>query len=166
MNIRLATPEDLAAINEIYNHYVMHSTCTYQDLPSTKRERAAWYEGHDAAHPITVLVVPGAATAREIVGWASLSAFHPRAAYRHSVESSIYIHHQHQRRGYGRALMVDLIARGRRIGHHTILAGISADQTASVALHAALGFAEVARFQEVGRKFDRWLDVVWMQLML
>ena len=101
-----------------------------------------------------------------VVGWCSLSRFHPWEAYRHSVESSIYIHHEQHRKGLGKAMMTDMIAQARTIGHHTILAGISADQTASVILHQRLGFVEAAKLREVGFKFDRWLDVIWMQLML
>lgn len=159
--IRLASEADLPIINDIYNHYVLHATSTYQTTPCDIAERKQWFAHHGPQHPVTVATISG-----EVVAWASLSRFHVREAYQHSVESSIYVHHQYHRRGLGRALMHDLISRARSIGHHTVLAGISADQSASLALHESLGFHEVARFREVGRKFDRWLDVVWMQLML
>lgn len=96
----------------------------------------------------------------------SLSRFHPREAYSKTVESSIYVHHEHHRRGLGRLLTEDIIRQARVLGHHTIIASISADQTASVALHETLGFTKVAHLKEVGVKFGRWLDVVWLQLML
>ncbi|HLX61255.1 MAG TPA: GNAT family N-acetyltransferase [Planctomycetota bacterium] len=161
INIRLAAGSDLGAINAIYNHYVLHSTCTYQTEPSTEAERAAWFDAHGAAHPITVAERGG-----EVAGWASLSKFHPRAAYGRTVENSVYVRHDLHGCGIGKALLLDSIARARALGHHTIIAGISADQIPSVALHRSAGFVEVARLREVGYKFDRWLDVIYMQLML
>ena len=159
--VRLATPGDLPAINAIYNHFVLHSTCTYQEEPSTDEERAAWFAGHGAVHPVTVMEDRG-----EVVGWGSLSRFHPRSAYRHTVENSIYVRHDLHRRGIGRALLVDLIERAKAAGHHTIIGLIDAEQAASVSLHARFGFTEVAHLSQVGFKFGRWLDVVYMQRML
>ena len=160
-HIRLATAADLAAINAIYNHYVAHSTCTYQLAPETAEARLAWFRRHGAAHPVTVAEVDG-----EVVGWASLNVFNPREAYARTVENSVYIHHQYHRRGLGRALLADLIARARALDHHTIIAGASAEQTASIELHRAFGFVEIGRLREVGFKHGQWLDVVSLQLML
>ncbi len=159
--IRIAGPDDLPAINAIYNHYVAISTCTYQVVPSTEQERRQWYDAHDALHPITVAEVDG-----QIVAWGSLSCFHPRAAYDRTVEDSVYVHHQWQRKGIGRAILADLISRARELGHHTVIGIISGDQIASVEIHRALGFQEAGYLKEVGFKFGRWLDVVYMQLML
>lgn len=161
IEIRLAIRADTSAINAIYNHYVLHSTCTYQTEPSTEVERAAWFDAHGAKHPVTV-----AQRAGEILGWASLSKFHARAAYSNTVENSVYVRHDMLGRGIGKALLADTIDRAKKIGHHTIIAGISADQTASVELHRKMGFVDAALLREVGYKFDRWLDVVYMQLML
>src|SRR5947207_7256403 len=159
--IRLAARADLSAINAIYNYYVLHSTCTYQTEPSTEAERLAWFEAHGPAHPVTVAERNG-----EVIAWASLSRFHPRAAYGQTVENSVYVRPDLHGQGLGKALLLDAIARAKQLGHHTIIAGISADQTPSVALHKSAGFVEVARLREVGYKFDRWLDVIYMQLML
>jgi phosphinothricin acetyltransferase len=161
ITIRLATAADLETINEIYNYYVLNSTCTYQTEPETMDARRAWFAAHGERHPITV-----AEEAGKIVGWGSLSRFHARAAYSRTVENSIYVDPRQHRRGIGRALLTDLIDRARRLGHHTIIAGIDAEQTPSVAIHAALGFEKVALLQEVGFKFDRWLHVIYMQRML
>jgi phosphinothricin acetyltransferase len=161
VRIRLAGEADLSAINAIYNHYVEHSTCTYQITPETAEARLAWFRAHDAQHPITV-----AERAGEIVGWGSLNVYHPREAYARTVENSIYVDAKAQRQGVGRALLSDLIGRARALAHHTILAGISAEQTGSIALHAALGFVEVGRFRELGWKHGQWLDVVYYQLLL
>lgn len=160
-HIRLATEADLPAINAIYNHYVAHSTCTYQLAPETAEARLAWFHRHGPEHPITVAEIGG-----EIVGWASLNVFNPREAYARTVENSVYIHHQHHRRGLGHAMLADLIARARALDHHTIIAGISAEQTASMRLHERLGFVEIGRLREVGFKHGQWLDVVSLQLML
>ncbi len=161
IDIRSATPGDLPAINDIYNHYVLHSTCTYQMQPSSLHERERWFALHDAQHPAIVGCEDGVVRA-----WASLSRFHQREAYARTVESSVYVHHEHHRRGFGKALMQEIIRQARELKHHTIVAGISADQRASVKLHEVLGFTKAAHLKEVGYKFDRWLDVVWMQLML
>ena len=160
-HIRPATEADLAAINAIYNHYVEHSTCTYQLAPESEEARFAWFHRHDAAHPVTVVEVAG-----EILGWASLNVFNPREAYARTVEDSVYIHHAHHRRGLGRAMLADLIARARALSQHTLVAGISAEQTPSFRLHAGFGFEEIGRLREVGFKHGQWLDVVSMQLML
>ena len=160
-HIRLATEADLPAINAIYNHYVAHSTCTYQLAPESAGARLAWFHRRDVAHPVTVAEIGG-----EVVGWASLNVFNPREAYARTVENSVYIHHRHHRRGLGRAMLADLIARARALDHHTIIAGISAEQTASLRLHAGFGFEKIGRLREVGFKHGQWLDVVSMQLML
>jgi L-amino acid N-acyltransferase len=161
MKIREATPADLGAINEIYCHYVLTSTCTYQIEPSTHEEREAWFAAHGPGHPITVAV-----DGEDVVGWGSLSKFNPRFGYRFTVEDSVYVRPELHRRGIGRALLVDLVARGRALGHRSILAAISADQEASVVLHRRLGFESVALLRQVGHKFDRWLDVVYLQRLL
>ncbi len=161
IRIRLATADDLGRINEIYNHYVLHSTCTYQEEPHTAEERARWFQDHGPAHPVTVAELDG-----RVIGWGSLSRFHSRSAYRFSIENSVYVDHGWHRRGVGGRLLADLIARGRAAGHHTIVAGIDGEQVASVAIHEKFGFERVAHLRQVGFKFDRWLDVIYMQVML
>jgi len=159
--IRPAEASDLTAINAIYNHYVRHSTCTYQTEPTTEAQRTEWFAQHGPAHPVIVVEEAGL-----VIGWGSLSQFHPREAYRNSVEDSVYVSHDRQRRGVGRLILVELLRLAVAHGHHTVLGGISADQEASIALHASLGFEKVSHLREVGFKFDRWLDVIWMQRML
>lgn len=161
LTIRLATEVDCAAINDIYNHYVIHSTCTYQTEPETIESRRAWFAAHGPAYPVTVAEVNGV-----IVGWGSLSRFHPRAAYARTVENAVYVDHAHQGRGIGKAILVDLVDRAKALQHHTVIALISAEQTASIALHSKFGFVHAGLIQEAGFKFDQWLDVVYMQKML
>jgi phosphinothricin acetyltransferase len=117
---------------------------------------------HGPEHPATVAVDADGT----VVGWGSLSPFHPRSAYRFTVENSIYLRHDICGRGVGRLMLADLIDRARAIGHHAIIAGIDADQTASIALHRRLGFEHVGHLKQVGFKFGRWLDVIDMQLMI
>jgi phosphinothricin acetyltransferase len=161
VTIRPAQPDDLCAINDIYNHYVATCTCTYQTEPEPMEARMAWFKAHDHAHPILVAELDGV-----VVGWGSLSFFLGRAAYRFTVENSVYVRHDMLRRGIGSAMLRRLIDEARANGFHSILASISADRTASVALHEKFGFRQVACLKEVGYKFNQWLDVVYLQLML
>jgi phosphinothricin acetyltransferase len=160
--IHPATENDLEAIRAIYNYYVQHSTCTYQIELETAEERLAWFHDRNfALHPATVAV-----GGEDVIGWAALSPWKSRCAYAKSAEASVYVHHAHHRRGIGKALLLDLIDRARAAGLHTIIGGASSDQTASIALQLAVGFELVGTFREVGRKFDRWLDVTYTQLVL
>jgi phosphinothricin acetyltransferase len=159
--IRLATDADLVAINDIYNYYVFHSTCTYQEEPEPIESRRAWFAKHGERHPVTVAELD-----RRVVGWGSLSPYHARSAYRFSVENSVYIHHEFHRRGIGAILLKDLIDRARALDHRAIIAAIDAEQRPSIAIHAKFGFEHVGRLKQVGFKFGRWLDVVYMELLL
>src|SRR5258708_6948614 len=119
ISIRPASESDLVAINDIYNHYVEHSTCTYQEEPEPLDGRRKWFIHHGEKHPVIVAVAGG-----QVAGWGSLSAFHARSAYRPPVENSVYVHHQQHRRGIGSLLLQELIVRARNLGHHAIIAGI------------------------------------------
>lgn len=161
LSIRLATTADLGAIRDIYNHYVATSTCTFQLEPDTLEERAAWFHERSAKHPVIVAESSG-----EVVGWGSLHPWKSRAGYARSTEASIYVRHDLHRRGIGKALLLDLIERARAAGHHTLIGGACSEEVGSIALQEALGFQRVAHFRETGFKFGRWLDVVYLQLML
>jgi phosphinothricin acetyltransferase len=158
-NIRPAIEADLPAINDIYNHYVLHSTCTYQEEPETLEDRQRWFRHHGEKHPVIVAEADG-----QVAGWGSLSPFHPRSAYRHTVENTVYIHHALLHQGIGSLLLQELIDRSGNLGHRAIIALIDGDQAASVALHAKFGFDKAGHLKGVGFKFGRWLDVVYMQL--
>jgi L-amino acid N-acyltransferase YncA len=160
--LRDAGAADLTAISEIYNYYVLHSTCTYQLEPETLADRQAWFDVHlSENYPVVVAELD-----RQVVGWGSLSKFHSRAGYAPTVEASVYIAHGFHRRGLGRTILLHLIERARIARFHTLIGGASADQTASIALQESLGFTRVAHLKEVGQKFGRRLDVVYLQLML
>jgi phosphinothricin acetyltransferase len=160
-SIRLATAGDARPINDIQNHYVVNSTATFLTEPLTLPQRLTWLNGRSPAHPVTVAEVE-----EVVVGWGALGEFRSRPAYRHSTEFSIYLRPEWQRRGIGRALLADLTERARAAGHHALIGGCCSESTAILALLEASGFSRVAHFPEVGRKFDRWLDVVFMQRLL
>ena len=155
--LRLATRDDLEAINAIFNHYVPDTTANYDYEPWTMEARQAWFEERESIHPVTVVTHEG-----RVVAWGALSWFRKRAGYRSTVENSIYVHPDHQRRGLGRMILTDQIERARSLGVHAIVAAIDTLQTASLALHERMGFHEAGRFREVGYKLGGWRDVVFM----
>lgn len=157
VQLREAREEDLEAINRIYNHYVVHSTCTLQTEPSTLQERREWLAAQ-GARPVLVATLGG-----EVVGWGALIQHHPRAGYRFTLEDSLYLRHDMTGRGMGRLLLEELLVRARALGAHSVLAKIEATQAQSLALHARCGFEEVGRLREVGFKLERWVDIVFMQ---
>ncbi|MFT4108419.1 GNAT family N-acetyltransferase [Propionicimonas sp.] len=162
MRIRAARPADLPALLEIYNDAVVHTTASWDLVPWTPVEHAEWYAtkaGH--GHPVMVADDNGV-----VVGYAAYGPFRPKAGYAGTMEHSVYVHPNHQGKGIGRALLVAIIDAARADGVHALIGGLSADNEASTALHRSLGFVEVGRLPEVGRKFDRWLDLVLVQLFL
>ena len=161
MQIRNATTDDLKEINDIYNHYVLNSTCTYQTEIETIEDRINWFEEHGEDYPVIVALID-----EEIAGWASISKYHKRAAYKPTVENSVYIKDCFRGKGIGSALLSKTIELSRQIGYHSIIAEISGDQTASINLHIKYGFQKTAHLKDVGYKFGRWLDVVFYQLIL
>ncbi len=160
-SIRLATPGDAEIINDIQNHYVLSSTATFHTEPLTLEERLAWLENRSSAHPVTVAQADGG-----IAGWGALEVFRGRRAYRQTAEFSVYVHHAWHRRGIGRAIMADLVTRARSLQYHALVGGCCSESVAVIALLETLGFERVAHFREVGRKFDRWLDVVFLERLL
>jgi phosphinothricin acetyltransferase len=160
MQIRPAVARDLPAINDIYNHYVLTSTCTYQTEPSTLAEREAWFV-RAPTHPVFVME-----DASQIIAWHSLSPFKTREAYARTVENSVYVADAHLGKGLGRKMLEHQLAVAKSLDHHAILAVICASQEPSLRLHEAFGFTRAAHFREVGHKFGRWLDVVIMQKLI
>jgi L-amino acid N-acyltransferase YncA len=161
VSIRPARGSDLEAINEIYNHYVIHSTCTFQTAPETMKARESWFAAHGVDHPIFVAEYGG-----KMAGWASLSRFHPRAAYRYTVEDSVYVHPDLLGMGIGTLLLMKLIEAAERPGHHSIVALIAADQAGSLRVHEKLGFTVAGTLKQAGMKFNKWVDVIYMQRMV
>lgn len=163
ITIRLATAADAAAISEIYNREVTETTATFDLVPRSVDEQRDWLAARSGA--FAAIVAVDAAT-REIVGFASLSPYKERAAYRTTVENSVYVHRDFGGRGVGKQLLTHLTGVARESGFHALIARIEASSDASRALHRACGFELVGIEREVGRKFNRWLDVAIMQLLL
>jgi len=160
-SIRLATPDDAGIINDIQNHYVLTSTATFHTEPLTLEERLAWLKNRSPAHPVTVAHAEGA-----IVGWGALEVFRGRRAYQQTAEFSVYVHYDWHRRGIGRAILIDLETRARALHYHALVGGCCSESRPVIALLESLGYDRVAHFREVGRKFDRWLDVVFLERIL
>lgn len=163
ITVRPATRDDLPGILEIYNEAVLNTTATYDYEPRTLEHRIAWFEDH-AATKLPIFVAIDAT--HRVVGWSSLSYYRDRKGYQFTSENSVYVAADRRGQGIGKLLMAPLIESARELGLHIILAAIDASNPASIHLHAQFGFAEVGRFKEVGFKFDRWLDIVYMQRTL
>jgi L-amino acid N-acyltransferase YncA len=163
MEIRAAESADLPAILGIYNDAVLNLTATYDCELQSLGARAAWYAEHQReGYPVFVAEdEPG-----RVLGWSSLSKFRPRPGYRFTGEDSIYVAADWRGKGVGRLLLLPVIGAARKMGLRAIMAGIDAESQASRRLHARFGFEQVAYLKEVGFKFGRWLDVVYMELLL
>lgn len=163
MLVRNATEQDAVAIARIYNHNVQFSTAIWNERVVDVSDRVKWIRDRQAAgYP--VLVAQG--EAQEVVGYASFGPWRPFDGYRHTVEHSVYVHPNHQRKGIGRLLLEALISRARTDGLHVMVAGIEAGNTGSIALHKVLGFEETGVMTQVGAKFGRWLDLAFLCLRL
>lgn len=161
--IRLATAADASAIAEIYNREVTETTATFDLVPRTVDAQREWLAARSGAFAAIVAVDR---LTRRVVGFASLSPYKERAAYRTTVENSIYVHRDFGGRGVGRQLLTHLVGVARESGFHSVIARIEASSEVSRALHARCGFELVGIERQVGRKFNRWLDVAVMQRLL
>ena len=162
MNVRPAHSKDLPAIAEIYNHAVLHTTASYAYEPRSMEQRIKWFEEHQKQNfPVFVCEDNG-----EVVGWSSLSRYHDRIGYRFTAEDSVYVAEPHRGKGVGKLLLAPLIEAARERQLRAIIGAIDADNQVSIRLHARFGFEQVGHFKKVGFKFDRWLDVVYMELLL
>jgi phosphinothricin acetyltransferase len=160
--IRQATEQDLPAILAIYNDAILTTTAVYDYQPHTLAMRQAWYEAKVAdGWPLFV-----ADDAGVVIGFSSLGPFRAWAAYKYTVENSVYVAADRRGQGIGKLLLPPLIDVARRMEMHAIIAGIDAANVASYRLHQSFGFVEVAHFREVGYKFGRWLDLKFLELLL
>ena len=162
VQIRSATENDLQQTLDIYNEIIANSTAIFQYEPQTLEMRKAWFaEKQDKNFPVFVAEENNA-----IVGFSTFGQFRNWQAYKFSVENSVYVKADCRGRGIGKLLLQPLIDAAKEMQLHTIIAGIVADNEASLALHKQFGFIEVAHFKEVGWKFNRWLDLKFLQLMI
>lgn len=161
--VRRATRDDVPAILEIYNDAVLTTTASYDYEPRTLEHRLAWFEEHER-NDYAMFVAQ--AEAGRVVGWSSLNSYRDRMGYRFTTENSVYVAADQRGRGVGKALLAPLIDAARARGLHAILAAIDASNEASIRLHAGSGFTQVGLFKQVGHKFDRWLDLVYMERLV
>ena len=162
ISIRNATENDLQPMLDIYNEIIMNTTAIFQYDPHTLEQRKEWFaQKKKENYPVFV-----AEENNMIVGFSTFGQFRNWQAYKYSVENSVYIKADQRGKGIGKLLLQPLIDAAKQMRLHTIIAGIVADNEASMALHQKFGFVEVAHFKEVGYKFDKWLDLKFLQLML
>src|SRR5262245_2541158 len=160
LTVRAAQPDDVAAMLAIYNEVIATSTAIYTMQPSTLAERRDWFAARvGAGFPVLAALAGG-----ELVGYASFGEFRGAwPGYRHSVEHSVYVRADSRQQGAGSALVRALFPLAAALGKHVMIGGIDAANEGSLRMHQRLGFERVAHFREVGRKFGRWLDLVFMQ---
>lgn len=160
--IRKATQEDVKDILEIFNYNICHSTAIYLYEKQTLDERMAWFEAKVAAgEPVLVFEVDG-----KVAGYATYGKFRPHIAYQYTIENSVYVHEDFQRRGIAKALMIQLIEEAKRKRYQTMIACIDASNDGSKYIHEKLGFLYKGTLEKVGYKFEKWLDLDMYQLKL
>ncbi|MES1219354.1 MAG: N-acetyltransferase family protein [Bacteroidota bacterium] len=163
ISIRLATEDDLPAMLEIYNDIIVNTTAVYDYEPHTLEMRKQWF----ATKEQQGFPVFAAEENHELVGFSTIGPFRREwTAYRYSVENSVYVKSGARGKGIGKLLLAPLIGAARNLKMHTIIAGIEGTNEASIKLHKSFGFEEVAHFKEVGWKFERWLDLTFLQLII
>jgi L-amino acid N-acyltransferase YncA len=162
MIIRDAKHDDLPAILEIHNDAIRTTTAIWDEHEVDLADRREWFAARRSAGlPVLVADVDGRA-----IGFATYGPWRPKTGYRFTVENSVYVHPDHRGRGAATALLSALIEHARDGDVHAIIAGIEATNAGSIALHEKFGFRQVALLPEVGFKFDRWLDLTYLQLSL
>ena len=160
--VRKATETDLPQILDIYNDAILNTTAVYDYEPHTLEMRKQWFETkQQQGFPVFV-----AEENNEVLGFSSFGLFRAWAGYKYSVEHSIYVKDGQRGKGIGKLLMQPLIDAAKEMKLHTIIAGIDADNKLSIDFHKQFGFEEAGHLKQIGWKFDRWLDLVFMQLIL
>lgn len=155
--IRDATRHDLAAINRIYNHAVVTSTATWDEVEWTDAKRLAWFEAHGGQSPLLVVECDG-----DIAGFACLTPMSQKSGWRFTREDTIYLDERFRGRGVGRLLLEALLLRGKQLGIRTVVASVASDNAASLALHRRVGFSTVGELPNAGFKFGRWQSTTYL----
>ncbi len=160
-NIRKANVLDLARITDIYNWAVENTTASFDIKSHTIEQRAEWFAGHDERHPLIVYELEG-----KVVGYASLSEFRSKEAYKSTCEMSVYVDHEYHNRGIGKELIEEIIKLGKDAGFHVIISVICADNNISIDMHEKFGFVLCGNIKQVAFKFGRYLDCLFYQLFI
>ena len=154
-----ATKNDIPQILDIVNHYIENDTCIYDLEPRSLEKQLEWFDNQTSKnHPVLVAKIDN-----QLIGFASYSQFRPKVGYQYCMEHSVYVDHEAKGNGVGKLLLQALIKIAEEQNIHTLIGGIDADNESSVEFHKQFEFKIVGRMNEVGYKFDRWLDLVWMQ---
>lgn len=159
--IRPINIEDAQEIAEIYNDYVLNSCVTFEELKVSAEEMRGRIQATNSKFPWLVFEIDN-----EILGYAYASAWKPRSAYKHTVESTVYLKKEATKNGIGSLLYKELIGQLTDLGFHAVIGGISLPNDASIALHEKFGFEKIAQFKEVGFKFKKWIDVGYWELII
>lgn len=163
MIIEDATAASVPAITAIYNDAVLHTTAIWNESPVDEADRSAWLTDRQRrGYPVVVAVGSNSS----VLGYATFGEWRAITGFRATVEHSVYVRADQRGKGIGRALMNELIDRARAMNLHVLVAGVDAQNDASIALHERLGFTRTAYMPHVGAKFGRWLDLVFLQLIL
>jgi phosphinothricin acetyltransferase len=162
VTIREAIQNDLPELLSIYNDIILHTTAVYDYEPHTLEMRQQWFDTKkQQGFPVFVAEENG-----KILGFSSIGPFRAWAAYKYSVENSVYVAAEARGKGIGKLLIPPLIEAAKKLQLHTIIAGVDATNEASLRLHKSFGFEEVAHFKQVGWKFESWLDLKFLQLII
>ncbi|SFQ51826.1 GNAT family N-acetyltransferase [Flavobacterium akiainvivens] len=162
MLILHATANDLPGIQAIMNHNILHSTALYDYAPKSEADILQWYaEKTEAGWPVIV-----AKEADVVVGYGSYGTFRFKDGFKFTVEHSVYVAEGHHGKGIGNGLMQELINLAKQNGYHTMIGCIDADNVGSITFHKKFGFTEAGILRESGFKFGKWLDLLFMQLIL
>ncbi|MFB9109916.1 GNAT family N-acetyltransferase [Flavobacterium gyeonganense] len=162
LTLRPATSNDLGKILDIVNHSILHTTANYSYEIQNLEVQTKWFEDKTAKNlPVVVADLDG-----EVVGFGSYGQFREKIGYQYTVEHSVYVIDNVIGKGVGSKLLTELIRLAKAQGYHVMIGAIDADNTGSIAFHEKFGFVSIGTIREVGYKFDHWLDLVFMQLIL
>ena len=162
VTIKTATEEDIPTLLEIYNDIIINTTAVWHEEPHTLVMRQEWFElKKEQGFPVFTAIEDG-----KVIGFSTIAPFRAWFGYRYTVENSVYVASDSRGKGIAKLLMPPLIDAVKQLGLHAIVAGIEATNEASIALHEKFGFVEVAHFKEVGFKFNRWMDLKFLELII
>ena len=159
--IRNIATKDIPQICSIYNYYVLHTNASFETEPLSQLDMENRVLEFTRDYPWLVVEQQGS-----VLGYCYASKWRPRAAYRYTIEVTVYLERHHLGKGFGKQLYQELFSQLKAMGIHSLIATIAIPNENSQALHESLGFKQVALFKDMGYKLDQWIDVGYWQLML